>query len=122
MDIFERIQSRRAFLEKELAELDVAERTLRRLGPLLICCPNCCGQEIYVYRTRAIFKCKACGKQFSKTSGTPYRHHKMPVEKYERARDLFQDGATATYVTRQLGIGYKTALGMKHRMKGQKNG
>ena len=32
-------------------------------------CPHCGGAEIYTFETRRLFKCKACRRQFSATSG-----------------------------------------------------
>jgi hypothetical protein len=40
-------------------------------------CPKCGGCECYTFTARRIFKCKACGGQFSVTSGTIFASHKM---------------------------------------------
>jgi transposase-like protein len=41
-------------------------------------CPECGGVELYVYKSRPLWKCKACGHQFSVTSGTIFASHKRP--------------------------------------------
>ncbi len=41
-------------------------------------CPRCGGLDAYTISTRRKFKCKACGHQFSVTSGTIFASRKMP--------------------------------------------
>jgi hypothetical protein len=41
--------------------------------------PHCGSTEIYAYKTRRIFRCKACHKQFSVTSGTLFHSRKLPI-------------------------------------------
>jgi hypothetical protein len=52
-------------------------------------CLHCGGTEIYSYTTRRIFKCKACRKQFSVTSGTLFHSRKMPINQYLAAIAIF---------------------------------
>ena len=39
-------------------------------------CPHCGCCAAYEFRTRRLFKCKGCGKQFSVTSGTTFHGRK----------------------------------------------
>jgi transposase-like protein len=41
-------------------------------------CPRCGCLAVYEYRARAVFKCKACLRQFSVTSGTIFHSRKLP--------------------------------------------
>jgi hypothetical protein len=43
-------------------------------------CPHCGGGQPSVYRSRPIYKCSNCKKQFSITSGTLLAYHKISVE------------------------------------------
>jgi transposase-like protein len=40
-------------------------------------CPACSCAPVYAYRCRQVFKCKACHRQFSATSGTLLACHKL---------------------------------------------
>ena len=42
-------------------------------------CPRCGCLGVYVYKSRALFKCKACKHQFSVTSGTIFASRKLPI-------------------------------------------
>src|SRR5919205_4582719 len=55
-------------------------------------CPACGCLACYEYRTRRLFKCKACGKQFSVISGTISHGRKLPFRDYLMAIALFVNG------------------------------
>src|SRR4051794_32299132 len=42
-------------------------------------CGKCGGCECYTFKARRIFKCRACGAQFSVTSGTIFASRKMAL-------------------------------------------
>jgi transposase-like protein len=42
-------------------------------------CPECGSLEAYNLKTRNVFKCKACAKQFSVTSGTIFHSRKLAM-------------------------------------------
>jgi len=52
-------------------------------------CPACGCVACYEYRTRQLFKCKGCGKQFSVTSGTTFHGRKLPMRDYLMALAIF---------------------------------
>ena len=56
-------------------------------------CPPCGCLACYVYRTRRLFKCKACGNQFTVTSGTIFASRKLPVRDYLLAIAIFVNAA-----------------------------
>lgn len=43
-------------------------------------CPNCGARDPIEYRSRPIYKCAACARQYSKTSGTLLAYHKISPE------------------------------------------
>jgi transposase-like protein len=45
-------------------------------------CPRCGCLDVYGFRCRPIWRCKACGKQFSVTSGTMFHSRKLPPRDY----------------------------------------
>ena len=76
-------------------------------------CPQCGCVVCYEYATRPIFKCKACGRQFSVTSGTLFSSRKLPMRDYLLAIAIFVNGAkgvSALQLSRDLDVQYKTAF------------
>lgn len=45
-------------------------------------CPRCGCSDLYAYKSRAIWKCKCCERQFSNTSGTIFSSAKMKPRQY----------------------------------------
>lgn len=83
-------------------------------------CPKCGCFALYTYKTRHLWKCKACNHQFSVTSGTIFASRKLPVRDYLLAIAIFVNGAkghSALQMSRDLDCQYKTAyvLSMKLR-------
>ena len=56
-------------------------------------CGKCGGCECYTFKARRIFKCKACGSQFSLTSGTIFASRKMDLRDILAAIAIFVNGA-----------------------------
>jgi transposase-like protein len=83
-------------------------------------CPHCGGIEIYTYTARRIFKCKACRKQFSVTSGTLFHSRKMPITQYLAAIAIFVNavkGVSALQIGRDLDVAYMTAFVLSHKLR-----
>jgi transposase-like protein len=83
-------------------------------------CPSCGCLAIYSYKARPIFKCKACDRQFSVTSGTIFASRKLPVRDYLLAIAIFVNGAkghSALQPSRDLDVQYKTAFVMSHKIR-----
>src|ERR1700743_2906834 len=57
-------------------------------------CGKRAGCECYTFKARRIFKCKACGSQFSVTSGTIFASRKMPLRDMLAALAIFVKAAT----------------------------
>lgn len=71
-------------------------------------------------RTRRLFKCKKCLKQFSVTSGTPFHARKLSFKKIMAATLLFGDGVlgkSALQLRRDIRCNHKTAWSLGHRLR-----
>ena len=83
-------------------------------------CTDCGSLEHYDLKTRSVWKCKDCGKQFSVTSGTLFAAHKLPLRTYLLAIALFTNaakGMSALQLSRDLSINYKTAFVLMHKFR-----
>jgi len=70
-------------------------------------------------RTR-IYQCLACGKQFSATSGTIFNDSHLPLTKWFLAIALVceaKKGISAKQLERHLGVNYRTAWYLAHRIR-----
>lgn len=86
-------------------------------------CPHCECTTIYECRRPSgalRFRCKACRKDFSVTSGTLFAFHKMPLRNYLAAIVIFVNevkGKSALALSRDLGVQYKTAFVLAHKLR-----
>jgi transposase-like protein len=86
-------------------------------------CPECGGLEPYEYRRPTgllRFRCKACGKNFSITSGTLFASHKAPLRAYLAAIAVFMNevkGKSALALSRDLGMSHKACWILLHKVR-----
>jgi len=86
-------------------------------------CPNCGGLEAYECRRPSgalRFRCKACRKDFSLTSGTLFASHKAPLRVYLAAIAVFMNevkGKNALALSRDLGMSHKACWVMLHKVR-----
>jgi transposase-like protein len=83
-------------------------------------CPNCSCAAVYTYRSRRLFKCKACHRQFSVTSGTSLAYRKLPFRTLLMAFSLFVNaakGISSLQLSRYLGLHAKTAFVLLHKLR-----
>lgn len=86
-------------------------------------CPYCGCPTCYEARRRSgqlRFRCKACRKDFSLTSGTLFAFHKMPLQTYLAAAVIFCNevkGKSALALSRDLGVQFKTAWVLAHKLR-----
>jgi transposase-like protein len=90
-------------------------------GPV---CPHCGEAERKHYRlpnkTRRLWKCAACRKQFTVTVGTIFERSHIPLNKWLLAFYLLcssKKGMSAHQLHRMLGVTYKSAWFMAHRIR-----
>src|SRR5580658_9338001 len=86
-------------------------------------CPHCECPAVWDCRKAngaPRWKCKACRKCFSITSGTLFAFHKMPLRNYLAAIAIFANevkGKAALALSRDLDVQYKTAFVLAHKLR-----
>ncbi|MGE0280077.1 MAG: IS1595 family transposase [Rhizobiaceae bacterium] len=86
-------------------------------------CPHCGGLDAYEARRpngSLRFRCKACAKDFTVTSGTLFASHKLPLRAYLGAIAIFCNevkGKSALAMSRDLGLSYKAAFVLCHKLR-----
>lgn len=86
-------------------------------------CPNCGSCDPYESRRKKgllRFRCDACGKDFTLTSGTLFANHKMPLRSYLAAIVIFCNevkGKSMLALSRDLGTSYKTSFVLAHKIR-----
>ena len=106
----------RHFSDREVCLTFVAE--LR--WPNGVQCPKCQHKETSFLKTRRIWKCKGCKKQFSAKVGTIFESSPIPLDKWLTAMWMLtncKNGISSYEVHRALGVTQKTAWFMLHRIR-----
>jgi transposase-like protein len=86
-------------------------------GPV---CPECGCIEAYSLTSRRRFKCAACHRQFSVTSGTIFASRKLSFVDLLGAICLFVNaskGMSAVQLSRDLNVQYRTAFVLMHKLR-----
>jgi transposase-like protein len=90
-------------------------------------CPHC-GEVENITRLQGkshrpgLIQCNSCGGNFTVTVGTVFERSKVPLNKWMLATYLIassKKGISAHQIHRMLGVTYKTAWFMMHRMTGR---
>jgi transposase-like protein len=86
-------------------------------------CPRCGCPTCYDCRrptSTPRWRCKACRADFSLTSGTLFAFRKLPIRTYLAAIVIFVNevkGKSALALSRDLGVQYKTAFVLAHKIR-----
>lgn len=118
-------------LAKYFSDEDAARALLEemRWGKDGAVCPRCGGDKPYKLTPKAtstkpgrkgLYKCRACRKQFTVTVGTVFEDSHIPISKWLLAIHLLassKKGMSAHQLHRNLGISYKGAWFMAHRLR-----
>jgi len=105
------------------SDLDVATEYVAKLrwpdGPV---CPKCgvLDEKHYYLKTRRVWKCRECKKQFSVKVGTIFEDSPVGLDKWLAAIWLIancKNGVSSYEVARDLGVTQKTAWFMMHRIR-----
>lgn len=116
-------------LAKYFSDEDAARDLLEemRWGKDGAVCPKCGGADPYKITPKAgsktrkgLYKCRACRKQFTVTVGTVFEDSHIPLSKWLLAIHLLassKKGMSAHQLHRNLGISYKAAWFMAHRLR-----
>jgi transposase-like protein len=86
----------------------------------VITCPRCDSDKISKIMKRNQYDCDACRYQFSVTAGTIFNDSHLPLWKWFLAVYLMcesRKGISANQIKRTLGISYKTAWYLCHRIR-----
>jgi len=85
-----------------------------------ITCPKCASDNIGAIATRAIWKCRACKKQFSAKVDTIFEGSQLGLDKWFVAVWMeanCKNGVSSLELHRALGVTQKTAWFMGHRIR-----
>ena len=85
-----------------------------------VTCLRCQSDKISRIYTRGLFTCDACGYQFSVKVGTIFHDSHLPLTKWFLAIYLMSEakkGVSANQLKRTLGVAYKTAWYLCHRIR-----
>ncbi len=85
-----------------------------------VTCPRCKERQVCYLESRKQFECGSCSYQFSVTTGTIFNDTHLPLEKWFAATYLLceaKKGMSACQIQRTLGISYKTAWYLCHRIR-----
>jgi transposase-like protein len=83
-------------------------------------CPSCKGTEHFYLKTRRIWKCKACEKQFSVKVGTIFEDSAVPLDKWLIACWMLvncKNGVSSYEIKRDVKVTQRTAWFMLQRLR-----
>ena len=83
-------------------------------------CPYCEGTKVGFVKSRRLFQCKECRKQFSIKVGTYMEDSPLPLSTWLPAMWLLtnaKNGVSSHEIARSLGVTQKTAWFMMHRVR-----
>jgi transposase-like protein len=86
-------------------------------GPI---CPRCQSAEYRFIKTRSMWECKACKKQYSVKVGTIFEDSPITLDKWLCAIWMIvnaKNGVSSYEIGRSLGVTQKTAWFMMHRIR-----
>ncbi|HVW90959.1 MAG TPA: IS1595 family transposase, partial [Gaiellaceae bacterium] len=83
-------------------------------------CPRCESKKISRLAERKQYECSDCRYQFSVRAGTVFQDSKLPLWKWFLAVYMMGEskkGVSANQLSRMLGVSYKTAWFLCHRIR-----
>jgi len=86
-------------------------------------CPHCTGTAVYIVTRKtgpARWRCKACNREFTVTSGTLFAWHKAPLHTYLACIAIAMNevkGKSALALSRDVGLSYKAAWVLMHKIR-----
>jgi transposase-like protein len=110
----------------ETAAREFIESKVWPAGPI---CPHCASVDVYKLTPKegskkpvrpGVHKCKACRKQFTVSIGTIFEDSHIPFSKWLRTIHLMtssKKGVSSLQISRELGITYRSAWFMTHRIR-----
>lgn len=83
-------------------------------------CPSCHGKEHFYLKTRRLWKCKGCDKQFSVKVGTIFEDSAVPLDKWLVALWMLvncKNGVSSYEIKRDVKVTQRTAWFMLQRLR-----
>ena len=83
-------------------------------------CPNCQGRQHFYLKTRRVWKCKGCEKQFSIKVGTIFEDSAVPLDKWLVAFWMLlncKNGVSSYEIARDIKVTQRTAWFMLQRLR-----
>jgi transposase-like protein len=96
------------------------ERLVQLKWPKGVECPRCQSNKISLIAARNVYDCDSCRYQFSVTAGSIFHDSHLPLTKWFFATYVMVEskkGVSANQLKRMLGISYKTAWYLCHRIR-----
>jgi transposase-like protein len=96
------------------------EMLVRLRWPNGVECPRCKMPSVELATAKQLFYCKSCDYQFSVTTGTVFNDSHLALQKWFLATLLLceaKKGMSAMQIKRTLGVSYKTAWYLCHRIR-----
>ena len=109
------------FLNRFGTEDQCVEQLQRQRWPGGFECPRCMGRQPYRVRhgRRVVLECRGCGHQTSLLAGTVMQNTKLPLRTWFLAMFLLSQaktGLSALALKRHLGVSYRTAWLLHHKI------
>jgi len=108
-------------------EKDALDHLVRTRWPKGVHCVACAHGKCWAIEStnktggsRRLFQCASCKFQFSATTGTLFHDSHLPLSKWFAAISLMSDakkGISASQLGRHIGMKYKTAWYVAHRIR-----
>lgn len=113
--------SLRRFLERYGSEAKCERALMAARWPDGFVCPKCGARKCSQFRRGAqlLLQCRSCRRQTSLTAGTPMAATKLPLKVWYLALYLLtqsKNGIAALELTRHLGVCYRSAWRIKHKL------
>ena len=113
---------------KNFATEDQAlDHLIKSRWPEGVRCLACQNPKVYTISTKGktqkpcrLFECAECGLHFSATTGTLFHDSHLPLQKWFMAMALMceaKKGMSALQISRHIGVAYKTAWYLCHRIR-----
>lgn len=86
----------------------------------IVTCPRCQSENVSFVRTRRIWNCLHCRKQFSIKTGTIFQNSTIGLDKWLATMWLIanaKNGVSSCEIARAIGVTQKTAWFMDHRIR-----
>lgn len=112
-------------LPEHFTDVDAARAYLEaQRWPDGVTCPHCGADDVTSMKGKAhrpgVYQCNACREQFTVTVGTVFERSKVPLNTWLYATHLLcssKKGMSAHQLHRMIGVTYKTAWFMMHRIR-----